>query len=116
MTQSVECPVCYDSFSKDEVLICSNNHIHCCATCLSQITTDICSICRVDVFNNPIRDLYIDSDSDMDSIGEPPEITPNDWLDYFLQGDIDGLFEDMEFMNAYPIINLNLNLPNLNRL
>jgi hypothetical protein len=55
------------------------------------------------VFNNPIRDLYIDSDSDMDFINEPMA-SPNDWLDYFLQGDVDGLFEDMEFMNEMAVV------------
>ena len=45
-----ECPVCYESFSDEELMYCSNQHIHACAYCVSKIQTDNCSICRNQIF------------------------------------------------------------------
>ena len=58
------------------MLTCRNGHIHACAYCLSQIKTDVCSICRVDVFNNAIRDLNVDYIED-DFEEELNQLLPN---------------------------------------
>ena len=43
---STDCPICYETFSNDLFINCSNNHIACCYECLSKLTDNNCPICR----------------------------------------------------------------------
>ena len=43
---STDCPICYETFSNDLFINCSNNHIACCYDCFSKLTDNKCPICR----------------------------------------------------------------------
>ena len=43
---STDCPICYETFSNDLFINCSNNHIACCLECFNKLTDNNCPMCR----------------------------------------------------------------------
>jgi len=63
---SIECPICFDEFNEETIMMCSGGHPHACAYCLSKILSNNCSICRKEVFhsNEDVEDSSDNEDSD----------------------------------------------------
>jgi len=43
---TIDCPICYESYDISNMINCPNNHIASCIECLSRITNNTCPICR----------------------------------------------------------------------
>ncbi len=70
MTSLLECPVCFDEYSQDDIMMCHRGHAHACGSCLSRITTDFCTQCRADLFAPPKRSLFNVIEKDKEWINE----------------------------------------------
>ena len=52
---STDCPICYETFSNDLFINCSNNHIACCLECYNKLTDNNCPICRNPLGGGEVR-------------------------------------------------------------
>jgi hypothetical protein len=52
---STDCPICYETFTNDLFINCSNNHIACCYECFSKLTDNNCPMCRNPLGGGEVR-------------------------------------------------------------
>jgi hypothetical protein len=50
-----DCPICYQTFTNDLFINCSNNHIACCLECYNKLTDNNCPMCRTPLGYSQVR-------------------------------------------------------------